>query len=733
MPNGTAAAEQPKKRRDYSFEILGAAILLILLLLLCLMKIICPSGQCSQSQISCPNCPGGCCLPDGSCPCPQGYESCATSCGAGLNCPQDCCAVGSCTCLATPPPTCPDFPASCGYSYQQSCCIDCVKGDCLLTCGKDPKRIGCSLPGVDSCDSDKCCPSGAISWSVDPAVPADSCCKDRYGNCIYSCTVDPARKGCPSDKKGTDACDSNSCCPSGSVGWSDVLGCCVVDVGGQGTAYATSSNLRCIQPCLSDPTLSSCPNAGVGGCGQNSCCPTGSAWDGKCCLSADTGKCVYDCTSCFTASDGEKRCGGAPNGKKCVTTADCENSFYQTGDCSNKECSNNAQCKKCDQNNQCGGIGFPCFNDLACSSSACTNGYCCPSGSIYNTAKKCCVSPENPNICIGSQAGASGPTGPISPTTTQPVQPIIPGQQPQTQYQPTSCQFSCEGVGCSVSCQGGLFGFIGGTCPIGKECCGSDNVCKQCINGKCGGDPADGSCTSSADCQNVVCQNGHCSSILTPISGQTTDCGYVGNSQCDNSLRPPFCTINKCTSDGRNCADNRSISCQTSGACSSSQMCCCGYNCQATGTTGVGQCISQSTTPSTTSDPCAGVTCPSEQVCHNGVCVDSCSGVVCSAGQTCVNGSCVPSQELTDCKYTGSKSQCRPEILCSTNNCVDTDESGQGRKCADLRTKECKELGAQCTTSSECCCGTNCQKIPGFGYPGVCCSGGLWTCYPGVS
>jgi hypothetical protein len=51
--------------------------------------------------------------------------------------------------------------------------------------------------------------------------------------------------------------------------------------------------------------------------------------------------------------------------------------------------------------------------------------------------------------------------------------------------------------------------------------------------------------------------------------------------------------------------------------------------------------------PGPTPDPCAGVRCPSGQVCRNGVCVpttspDPCANIGCPAGQVCQNGVCVP-------------------------------------------------------------------------------------------
>jgi hypothetical protein len=526
-------------------------------------------------------------LADGSCPCPDGYEPCSQSCGAALNCPLGCCAIGSCQCLATPPPTCPEFPASCGYSYQKGCCIDCVNGECLLTCEKDNSRLGCSLPGVDSCDQDKCCPNGAEVWYVDQTAPANSCCKDQYGNCIFTCKTDASRLGC--DAPNTDACNNDSCCPSGTVTWgqnpSDTAKKCCLGADG-----------NCILVCSKDPTRAGCPTPGADACDQNGCCPSGSSWSSEksCCIDGE-GVCVNLCSNVV-----------CPVGQVCDP---------QTGQCIDP----------------CAGVTCPVGQICDPATGNCTSNPCagvnCPSGQICVNGQ-CVIDPCANVICPSGQVCRDG-----------------------------ACVDPCAGV----------------TCPAGQVC----------QNGQCINDP----------CANVVCPAGQ---ACDPATGT-----------CTGAPTDPCIGI----------------------TCPSGQVC------------KDGTCV----------DPCAGVTCPAGQVCQNGVCIDPCAGVVCPSGQVCVNGQCTSDlcsnvdcpvgqvcdpqtgqcvSVLVSCNYEGPYGLCNVDVLCTPTNCAD-----QGRKCNDLRQPAgvCKQTSSICQISADCCCGLNCQKIPGFGFPGVCCSGGLWTCFPGIS
>jgi len=151
------------RKKDSGMEILGAAILLLLLILLCKYHVICPLPDCPKGQVVCDNCPGSCCLPDGSCPCPAGSAPCSLYCPDTSNCPSGCCNINTCVCVATP-----ECPPHTVWSEARGCCVyveGALIGDCAILCSTDPLRIGGCTRGLDACDSDGCCPFGSIGWN----------------------------------------------------------------------------------------------------------------------------------------------------------------------------------------------------------------------------------------------------------------------------------------------------------------------------------------------------------------------------------------------------------------------------------------------------------------------------------------------------------------------------------------------------------------------------------------
>ncbi len=318
---------------------------------------------------------------------------------------------------------------------------------------------------------------------------------------------------------------------------------------------------------------------------------------------------------------------------------------------------------------------------------ACDSTGCCPFGSIgWNDTQKCCVNEKG--VCITSCL--------LNTSLSACTLPFVGGCDstgccPPDTYWNDSCCVTPSGF-----CYGDACANI--ICPDGQVC--QDGVCIEdlCINVTCptGFVCKDGLCINL--CEGVVCPdgqvclNGQCE--LDPCADMVCSSGQI-------------CIAGQCENDP--CADvvcTGNLSC-VGGACIDL---CEGMNCPVGQKCLNGNCV----------DQCFDVTCPLGQICTNGNCVDPCEGVNCVSGQQCLNGHCVPSN-LVDCQYTGTVGACADEIICS-DGCVNE------IKCVDLRLPEgqCIGIAGSCNTSSDCCCGYSCQNISGSG---VCCPGGLWTCY----
>jgi hypothetical protein len=142
----------------------------------------------------------------------------------------------------------------------------------------------------------------------------------------------------------------------------------------------------------------------------------------------------------------------------------------------------------------------------------------------------------------------------------------------------------CEACQCAFPCGGGEF-----PCPAGKIC-NADNYCVNdpCFGVNCPNDPQgnketckDGTCVLA--CSLVTCPTG------TICLGSTGECAFN-----DCRTFPDMCTAQQQCVNGV-CVDN----------------------------------------------PCANVTCGSNQYCSGGHCIDSCAGVTCDSGQHCEMGMCV--------------------------------------------------------------------------------------------
>ncbi len=128
-------------------------------------------------------------------------------------------------------------------------------------------------------------------------------------------------------------------------------------------------------------------------------------------------------------------------------------------------------------------------------------------------------------------------------------------------------------------------------------------------------------------------------------------------------------------------------------------------------------------------DPCAGATCPAGQVCRSGACVDPCAGVACPARQHCTDGRCVPNCSCIPCSggpvCNGTSGRCEAPG-CADTRCV----PGTERDCtgaAPRRIAHCDgvtcPLGARCDADTGACIADRCF--------GVACPAGT-TCTEGV-
>ena len=539
-----------ERKRDYSFEILGAAILLLLLALLCHFHVICPLPSCPEGLISCNNCPGGCCLPDGSCPCPAGSAPCSLYCPETLNCPSGCCNINTCNCVATP-----QCPPNTIWSESRGCCLFTNgpnSGECATLCSVNQNKVSCPIPGMDACDADKCCPLGSAGWDN-----IQKCCVDSSGICILTCIFDPSRSGCPQPGQGgceapgccpkdsywdgkccrlangycaDDPCATGNCppCPEGLISCNNCPGRCCLPDGScpcpEGLAPCSiycPQTLDCpsgccdINTCIcggskcSDDPSRSCPSPGQGGCNNLYCCPMNTNWNGSCCLSSN-GQCAV-CPPNLVWDSNQNCC--VDSSGKCRYTCKSDNSLVG--------CPN--------------GVGD------------CPSSGCCPRSAVaWDGDKKCCVDADN--ICI-KESECTNPE-----VCSFPSNPCCPG-------------FGCYGGQCKPCNTFTCTNTEVCDCPLGCDCAGSNMACVKCVNPSY--------CNSDSDC---CCGYGCIKNNCIYQESKLVECTISGNiGNCDSNV-----LCNDGCANGYICTDRRlpEGECkQTGESCSSSQDCCCGTSC----------------------------------------------------------------------------------------------------------------------------------------------------------
>ncbi len=279
--------------------------------------------------------------------------------------------------------------------------------------------------------------------------------------------------------------------------------------------------------------------------------------------------------------------------------------------------------------------------------------------------------------------------------------------------------------------------------------CNTPNVCNgtnKCINGafQCVGTPIvvescnciDDDCDGSADNNNGNCPSG---STCTN-TGATCECDFpCGNTEfpcpagkvCDPQKQ--LCITDLCfgitcgadqSGNAQVCKGGACVNACDQAGCVAPQVCV-----PTTGQCVLNNCISfpaqctaeQSCVNGTcTTNPCAGVTCSTDQYCELGSCYQSCAGVTCGAGMRCTLGTC----EVDPCGNPCPAGQVCHDAdgVCAADGCA-FNHCPQGQVCnpADdsCITDPC--LGTACPSPEQICklgtCYDPAQLAPDAGVP----------------
>ena len=218
---------------------------------------------------------------------------------------------------------------------------------------------------------------------------------------------------------------------------------------------------------------------------------------------------------------------------------------------------------------------------------------------------------------------------------------------------------SCTNCQCAFPCATGTEF----PCPLGKACVGNFCVADPCFGKDCpmvGGD------------KEVCVVQGNAGVCVTACSQVTCNGGLV--------CKPD---TGECVADNCNSFPNK---------CTAQQVC---VN---------GQC---------TSNPCAGVTCPTDQYCvgvnNVGTCVTSCAGVDCPTGQRCELGTC----QADPCGHACPSGQVCQDAsgMCTTNPCSNV-LCPQGQWCDPHGDGSCSNdpcVGTKCPAPDQVCVGGTCD------------------------
>jgi uncharacterized protein (TIGR03382 family) len=244
------------------------------------------------------------------------------------------------------------------------------------------------------------------------------------------------------------------------------------------------------------------------------------------------------------------------------------------------------------------------------------------------------------------------------------------------------------------------------TQPIDPESC-------NCLDDDCDGKIDEGAlCGGGADCVNCQCAF-RCSpgEFPCPLSKKCSADNYCINDPCFGVTCPDMNGSKQaCKDNGNNTASCVDICTVTT--CADPLKCfpptgdclpddCTTYpdRCSATENCVAGVCVG---------NPCSGVTCPADQYCESGNCINSCAGVDCPAGKRCRLGVC----ETDPCPHG-----CPYGKVCNDTSGVCVDDPCTFRDCQ--KGQWCNPNDGLC--EDDPCVGTMCPD------PSQVCKGG--TCY----
>jgi len=221
----------------------------------------------------------------------------------------------------------------------------------------------------------------------------------------------------------------------------------------------------------------------------------------------------------------------------------------------------------------------------------------------------------------------------------------------------------CVQCQCAFACSPGEF-----PCPLGDKCDNGFCVTDPCFNKTCGTD-------ANGDAQ-----------VCVPMPNDPTQPECV-----------PACSVTTCQAP-LVCVP-KTGECAPNDCTTFPEMCKTNETCVVDPNTGTASCVS---------NPCSGVTCPTDQYCEAGNCVSSCADVTCPSGQRCRLGVC----ETDPCGHPCPFGQACDDSsgMCHADPC-------QFRQCP--QGDWCNPNDGQC--EADPCLGTMCPS------PDQVCKGG--TCY----